>query len=324
MLIISSALAAIIPMSIYLILIWRFDSYDREPFKLVLQNYLWGSVGAIIFALLGGAVFSSVLSIFVTDKNQLEYLGTIITAPVVEETTKGIFLLITVTNRKFDNMTDGIVYGGAIGLGFGMTENFLYFISYGTTISGWISLVIIRTMFSAVMHCVSTATFGAFLGYVKFKRSKYRFSLPFAGLIIAMLIHFSWNFMVSFKTTALLGFLFLGITIIIFIAIFSASVLGEKKIIYDELLSEVDLNIIPPSHLNILCSTARNAKGWVDERIRKQYIKAATTLAFRKMELEYSKGNSRRFYEYEVETYRQFIKNLFASVEEPKAYKISV
>ena len=319
MLIISSAFAAIIPMSIYLILIWRFDRYDREPFKLVLQNYLWGSIGAIIFAVLGGLVFSSFLSIFVTDKSKLEYLGTIVTAPIVEETTKGIFLLITVTHRKFDNMTDGIVYGGAIGLGFGMTENFLYFISYGTTITGWISIVIIRTMFSAVMHCVSTATFGAFLGYVKFRRSRFRFTLPIAGLLIAILIHFSWNLMVSFKSTALLGFLFLSITIIIFIAIFSASVLGEKKIIFNELLQEVDLKIIPSSHLNILCSTARNARGWVDERIRKQYIKAATTLAFRKMELKYSKGNSRRYYEYEVELYRQFIKSLFASVEEPNA-----
>ena len=221
-------------------------------------------------------------------------------------------------------MTDGIVYGGAIGLGFGMTENFLYFISYGTTITGWLSIVIIRTMFSAVMHCVSTATFGAFLGYAKFRRSRFRFTLPFTGLLTAILIHFSWNLMVSFKSTALLGFLFLSITIIIFIAIFSASVLGEKKIIFNELLPEVDLKIIPSSHLNILCSTARNARGWVDERIRKQYIKAATTLAFRKMELKYSKGNSKKFYEFEVETYRQFIKNLFASIDEELLYKKSV
>ena len=322
--IIASALAAIIPMTTYLILIWRFDRYDREPFKLVLQNYLWGSIGAIIFALIGGLVFSTLLSSFVSDKIKLEYLGTVVTAPIVEEITKGIFLLITVTNRKFDNMTDGIVYGGAIGLGFGMTENFLYFISFGTTISGWIALVIIRTLFSAVMHCVTTATFGAFLGYAKFKRNKFRFLLPFAGLLIAMFIHFLWNFMVSFQSTALLGFLFLGITIIIFIAIFSASVLGEKKIIFNELLPEVNLDVIPETHLTILSSTNRNSKGWVDERIRKQYIKAATTLAFRKSELKYSKGNSKRFYEYEVELYRQFIKNLFASVEKPKAYKISV
>ena len=39
MLIILSALAAVIPMSIYLTIIWRFDRYDREPFSLLLKNY---------------------------------------------------------------------------------------------------------------------------------------------------------------------------------------------------------------------------------------------------------------------------------------------
>jgi RsiW-degrading membrane proteinase PrsW (M82 family) len=308
-----SALAAIIPMVAYLVFIWWFDRYDREPFKLVLLNYLWGSIGAIIFAIIGGVLFSTLLSQFVIDKGELDFLGTIITAPVVEEITKGFFLLITVTNRKFDNMTDGIVYGGAIGLGFGMTENFLYFISFGTTISGWITIVIIRTLFSAVMHCVATATFGAFLGYAKFKGIKHNLLFSLAGLLLAILIHFSWNFTVSYKSTAILGFLFMAITIIIFITIFSVSVLSERKIIFNELLPEADSGIIPRNHLAILSSKDRNKPGWIDESIRNPYIKAATTLAFRKMRMKYSKGRSREFYENEINNYKQFIKNLIAS-----------
>ena len=313
MLFFSSALAAIVPMAAYLIFIWWFDRYDREPFKLVLQNYLWGAIGAIIFAILGGVIFSTILSEFVSSKHDLNYLGTIVIAPVVEEITKGIFLLITITNKKFDNMTDGIVYGGAIGLGFGMTENFLYFISYGTTISNWITIVVIRTLFSAVMHCVSTATFGASLGLAKFKGPAYRIFFPVTGLIIAIFIHFSWNFTVSYQSTASLGFIFLAVTIIIFIAIFTASVKNEKKIIIDELLPEVAYGTIPSEHLSILCSTNRNRRGWVDENIRKSYIKAATTLAFRKKQFKSSKGQSKAFYESEVDHYRQFIKTLFAS-----------
>ncbi len=314
MFIFTSALAAIVPMAAYLVFIWWFDRYDREPFKLVLQNYLWGAIGAIIFAVLGSIIFSTILSEFISNQDELNYLGTIAIAPVVEEITKGIFLLITVTNKKFDNITDGIVYGGAIGLGFGMTENFLYFISYGTTISNWITIVIIRTLFSSVMHCVSTATFGAFLGLAKFKGTAYKIFLPVTGLIIAILIHFSWNFTVSYQSTAILGFLFLGVTIIIFIAIFSAAVMNDKKIIMDELIPEAALGVLPTEHLVILCSTNRNRRGWVDENIRKSYIKAATTLAFRKKQLKNSKGHSKEFYESEVNKYRQFIKNLLASL----------
>jgi len=94
MLILSSAFAAIIPMATYLILIWRFDRYDREPIKLVLTCYFWGAVGAIIFSLIGSFIFSGLLSFFASSGQQLNHLGTIVVAPVVEEITKGIFLFV--------------------------------------------------------------------------------------------------------------------------------------------------------------------------------------------------------------------------------------
>jgi len=309
---VASALAAIIPMVSYLFIIWKFDKYDREPFKLVLQNYLWGSVGAIVLAVLGSFVISAIFSLFISEEGKLDLLGSIVTAPVVEEITKGLFLFITIRNKKFDNVTDGIVYGGAIGLGFGMTENFLYFISFGTSITNWITIVFVRTIFSAVMHCVATATLGAFLGYAKFKGLSRRLIFPTAGLSIAILIHFSWNYSVSFQSTALMGFLFMALTIVIFIAIYSAAVVGEGKIIFNELLSEVETGVIPSSHLYHLSTASRNSKGWIDENIRKAYLRASTTLAFRKNQLKNSQGESRKFYEEEINSYREFIKNLIA------------
>lgn len=310
MLIFASALAAVIPMSVYLILIWKFDRYDREPFTLVLQNYLWGAIGAIFFAILAGGFFSGAAALFISDAHFLTNFETIIIAPFVEEITKAVFLLIMINSKKFDNLTDGIVYGGAIGLGFGMTENFLYFISFGTTVTGWITLVLIRTMFSAVMHCISTATFGAFLGYAKFKKFPAKVILSITGLGLAMFIHFAWNATVSFQSTAILGFVFMAVTIIVFIVVFSASVLSEKKIIYTELLDEVTNGTIPSEHLSILNSPRRNKLGWVDESIRKVYITAATTLAFRKMQFRNSAGSSRFFYEQDIINYRNFISGL--------------
>ncbi|MCL5029888.1 MAG: PrsW family intramembrane metalloprotease [Bacteroidetes bacterium] len=315
MLYLSSALAAIIPMMIYLIIIWKFDRYDREPFGLVLQNYLWGAIGAIFFAIIGSSIIASVLSFVIHSQTTLDRTETILVAPFIEELTKGLFLLITFSNKKFDNITDGIVYGGAIGLGFGMTENFLYFVAYGTTLSEWLTIVLIRTLFSGIMHCVSTATFGAFLGYAKFKNIFYKIIFPILGLVIAMFIHFAWNFTVSFESTTMLGFIFMFFTVIIFLIIFSVAILNEKKIIYQELLEEVISGLIPVEHLEILNSSKRNRLGWVDERIRKLYIRAATTLAFRKMELKNSFGSSREFYEKDVEYYRSFIQNLLTQIQ---------
>jgi len=310
LIIIVSAVIAVVPMIIYLLLIWQFDRYDREPFGLVLLNYFWGAVGAIFLAYIGTNYLLKLLSMFVQDSQIMEQTQTFFAAPLVEEITKGAFLLFTIKNIKFDNLTDGIIYGGAIGLGFGMTENFLYFITYTDTLSQWLTIVLIRTLFSAVMHGVATATFGAMLGYSKFKSTKSKIFYALIGLFDAIFIHFVWNITVSFESTALLGFLFLIITVAIFIVIFSISLNREKKIIFTELKGEVALGLIPETHLKILNSVQRTKKGWIEENIRKSYTKAATTLAFRKLQHKNSVGKSKLFYEKEVEHYRNFIKNL--------------
>jgi len=310
MLIIFSAFAAIVPMSIYLVLIWKFDRYDREPFKLVLTNYLWGALGAIVLALLGSLFITTIASFFIKDSMQLNRFGAMVVAPIVEEITKGLFLLITISNKKFDNITDGIVYGGAIGLGFGMTENFLYFVTYGESIANWIMLVIVRSLFSGVMHCVSTATLGAFLGMAKFKSPSKKILYTFIGLLIAMIIHSIWNSSLSYDKTAPIGFLFMIFSIVIFISTYMISIKGERRIIFNELKEESEKGVIPKSHLVILSSPQREREGWLDERTRKTYINAATTLAFRKVQLKNSKGASRAYYEIDVDNYREFIKKL--------------
>lgn len=314
MLIIFSAFAAIVPMSIYLVLIWKFDRYDREPFKLVLTNYLWGALGAIVLALLGSLFFTTIASFFIKDSMQLNRFGAIVVAPIVEEITKGLFLLITISNKKFDNITDGIVYGGAIGLGFGMTENFLYFVTYGESLANWIMLVIVRSLFSGVMHCVSTATLGSFLGMAKFKSPSKKILYTFIGLLIAMIIHSIWNSSLSYDRTAPIGFLFMMFSIVIFISTYMISIKGERRIIFNELKEEYENGVIPEAHLVILCSPKRERKGWLDEHMRKTYINAATTLAFRKVQLKNSNGASRAYYELDVENYREFIKKLLQNV----------
>ncbi len=309
-----SAISAIVPMLIYLFLIWQFDRYEREPISLVLLNYFWGAVGAIFLAYIGTNILLKFIGIFLENKQTLDYAQSIIAAPFVEEITKGAFLFLTIKNIKFDNLTDGIVYGGAIGLGFGMTENFLYFIAYSDTLSQWLTIVIIRTLFSAVMHGVATATLGAMLGYSKFKTTKSKIFYAFMGLCCAIFIHFIWNFTVSFESTALLGFLFIIFTITIFVIIYSISLNREKKIIYTELQGEAESGLIPAAHLNILNSKNRTKKGWIEEDIRKSYTKAATTLAFRKLQHKNSVGKSKIFYKNEVEHYRNFIKNLLINI----------
>ncbi|MCL4550243.1 MAG: PrsW family intramembrane metalloprotease [Bacteroidetes bacterium] len=307
----ASMLAAILPMIFYLIIIWRMDKYDREPFTAVMIHFFWGSFGAVILALIGTSILNTASSPL-TNSNQNSFLQIILFAPLSEEFAKGVFLIYTVNKKDFDNITDGLVYGCAIGLGFGMTENFIYFITYGNSLTSWFYIVIIRSLFSAVMHAIATGTFGAFLGLAKFSSSWVKIVLPLAGLITAMFIHFMWNYSVSFESTYLLGMIFIFLCIQFFFFVFKLSIENEKKIIQRELSEEIELGFIPDAHLNILSGLKRFKSGWIDESIRKQYTKAAVRLAFSKNQLKKAKDYRKTYYESEIEKNRVLIRGILS------------
>ncbi len=315
----ASLIAAVVPMFTYLIIIWFLDRYEREPFWLVLLNFFWGATGAIFLGILGSIIFqiplNEVIQAVAPDnkKELINLSGAVITAPLVEESTKGVFLLLMSLSKRFDGGVDGAVFGGAIGLGFGMTENFMYFLSYGTTPSSWLMIVIIRTLFSAVMHCLSTSTFGAFIGYAKFKPIIYKIILIPTGFFMAVFLHFAWNLSVSFQDTTIFGFIFLIIYMFVMFSIFQISVYFEGKTILKELQDEANLGLLPPEHLSHLPYVTRRFRhGWCPVGIdQKNYVKTVTQLALRKNQYKNTKGNMQQGYLRDIEALRYRVKMMF-------------
>lgn len=315
----ASIFAAVIPMVTYLLIIWWMDRNERDPFWVVFMNFFWGATGAIILGIIGSIIFQIPLSLgiqafFGDSAGELSDLsGAVITAPLIEELTKGLFVVMIATARRFDGVVDGVVYGGAVGLGFGMTENFLYFLTYGTEPVSWLYLVVIRTLFSAVMHCMSTATLGGFIGAAKFKPFGYKLLLVPLGYGIAVFLHFSWNLTVSFEETALLGFFFLFLYFIAWIAIFQIAVYMEGKTITKELFDESVNGVIPADHLKYLPYVLRRNKyGWCPQGVnQKEYVKNAITLALRKSQIKNLKGNKRNLYQHEIDSLRYVIQMMF-------------
>lgn len=308
----TSLLASILPMTLYLVMLWYMDKYEREPLSYVLLHFLWGALGAIFFGALGNYLISFLVIILSSSTISSTFLSNIIAAPIAEEISKALFLFYSFRSTKFDNFTDGLVYGGAIGLGFGMTENFIYFVSYGTTIEILIILILLRSFFSAVMHCISTSIFGASLGMVKFSSNSLKILFPVIGITLSILIHFMWNLSVNKSETLLFGFLFMVLLITFFVSIFIYSLKKEKEIIISELLEETQLDIIPASHVNIISSKLRFQKGWFDEQIRKKYFRTAINLAFNKVHYKNSKGIKKYFYEIEIEKKRAILRELLS------------
>ena len=300
-----SLVVAVATMVGYLAIVWWLDRYDREPIGLLLANFLWGALGAILLSLASGLVVQQGVEKVFHGILPEKLSGAIITAPIVEEPTKGVFFFFTAINRRFDNITDGAVYGAAIGLGFGMTENFFYYLS-AASMNEWAALVVIRTLFSAVMHCMSTATLGAFVGLAKFRPIGQKLALVPSGLLIAMFIHFAWNVSVSFAATAVFGLIFVLLGVILTFGLFQLSLSLENRMIRRELSEEVENGLIPAEHLEYLpFASRRKRSGWCPSHVdRRKYIQLATELAFRKDQSRRCPSKNRDSYLAEVESLR--------------------
>lgn len=186
------------------------DVHEREPVSVILGMFLWGGTVAVLFSLVfntwaSGQLPPDVAAVF----------GAAIYAPVFEELSKGAALLaafglsIWAGRRfgtfEFGGVTDGIVYGIAVGFGFAFFENAQYFANFAATdgVAEGTRVFLERTDFLGVTgslfgHGSYSAVAGAGLGLALWSRGwgrKLGFGL--GGLAIAMLLHASWNGLIS-------------------------------------------------------------------------------------------------------------------------------
>lgn len=305
------------PMLFLLWLVWWLDRYEREPLWLLSLVFTWGAVGGILFGMLGSLMVQiplvAVLGQFSMAAAQAA--GPIVVAPLVEEITKGLILLLIIFNRNFDNMTDGFVYGAATGLGFGMTENLMYFIT-GAAVGSpveWMEMVIIRTLFTAPMHAFASSCFGAALGFCKFhKRAVAWVFLPVLGLVCGMTMHGVWNTF-AVASEAMEHDLPLVISILVVICefallfgLFQVSLALERRMIRRELGKEAARGLLPATHVDHIASyLGRFGKGWLAPGVdKRRYIEAATTLAFRRAERDRASEPRKVFYQGEIDRLR--------------------
>ena len=209
---------ALLQALVALLLIRFVDLYEREPLSIVALLFVWGAIGAAILASVGNEVLQSALP-----RDVEVVYGPAISAPVVEELAKGLALLAAFAVSRwahrrfgvleFEGVTDGIVYGAAVGIGFAFTEDLYYFFreaqatgDLGSALDVYLDR---RDFFGPAMlrHAIWTATFGAALGLATWSRGRLgRIGLPLLGLALAMLMHAVNNGLVPILLSLEYGF----------------------------------------------------------------------------------------------------------------------
>lgn len=305
---------------VYLWFIWWLDRYEREPFWLVALVFLWG---ATIGIGCGCAINSTVLLPVkdVLSPGATTGFAAIVVAPVVEELTKGLVFIPLLTTYQFDNETDGLIYGAATGLGFALVENLLYFVQFVSadqmSVGMMIVSVAIRALFTAVMHCISSAMLGMAVGYARHRAETLKwFIYPGIGYVLAVGNHSAWN-AAAFLSNVHAGFQLAGIGLVvlggaILFGLTQYSLKREHDVIRKYLLEEADRGTLPAEHAEIIPYwTKRRRNDWLAPEIPKEpYVEAATRLAFRHHQRELAPEHEHDDYADDIKNFRTRIRDL--------------
>jgi len=287
---------AMLPVPIYVMLLLWIDRYESEPLWMLVTTFFWGALVAIFIALIFNTGVEIIAAIASRSEEVAARVGAVISAPIVEELAKASILFIFFFWKKdeFDGIVDGIVYAGMAGLGFAMTENILY---YGRAIQDGpkvlTAVFILRGMAAPFSHPLFTSMTGIGLGWSRQSRNGFvKFAMPIFGLLLAMLMHATWNGSAAFGEG--LGFfvtyfMVMGPAFVIILMVIHFSLRREGRIVQEFLYSDYQQGFFKQREYERLCTIrgrmgmswdalwSQGVSGW---RLRKRCNQMASELAF--------------------------------------------
>ena len=289
---------AALPVPVYLGLALWLDRFEAEPGAVLLRAFLWGAIVAMVVSLLANqAAFAMLAGVFGTSAG--DWLSGVLAAPVIEETAKGVALLLLFVHHddEFDNVTDGVVYAAMVGLGFAMTENAVYYGRVWDT-SSLSTVFVLRGVIGPFAHPLFTAMTGVGIGIARERHgSGGTWAAPAIGFTLAVLLHALWN------AAASANLLFPATYLVIMVPAFLAALIvvarstrREVAILRRHLRPFVEEGCLPADELESLCtlrgrvralSGALRTGGLRGLARRRRFHEDLTHLAFQAWRLEH-------------------------------------
>lgn len=283
-----AAVVAFIPAALYVLpLIW-LDRYDPEPSWLLALAFGWGGLVAVIVSFIVNTVLGEVAYQVTRSPEAASFVGAVISAPVFEEASKGIGLLVLLIffRRYFDDILDGIVFAGVIALGFATVENVLYYgrAVGGGGLGGLTILFLMRGIMSPFAHVTFTAMTGIGCGIARESHNKLvKFIMPVVGYMAAVALHALWNGMavVGGLQGFVVGYLVLEIPFFLIFVGFSLYIMRRQNKILNEMLAiDIARGLIPAEDAKTATSAFKSS-GWIlgglfngKFRARSNYVRA--------------------------------------------------
>lgn len=261
------------------------DRWERTPPSLALAAFIGGGVAAPFgIAITGnGAIMSIYTKVFGQAWAADWQAG--LTAPFVEETSKGaiVLLLMGLAPVVIRTVSDGLIVGAYVGLGFQILEDVFYaqnaaFEHFGADqTDAVLHIFLLRAVTGIPSHALYTALFGAGLVYLLGTRAQpRRVGRGLALVLTAMVLHGVWDSATALAGgTALVLLVLLGVTVFSLLALRHAirwAGRDERVFLRAIMAPEVEAGTLTADELEAL--TARKPK-----RHQRYVLRAARDLA---------------------------------------------
>jgi len=212
--ILAAAAGGVLPALAWLWFWLREDSRHPEPRRLIALAFAAGMICVAVAVPIEKAVqplFTSMTVIFSVWST-------------IEEVLKYLFAYATVLrNKENDEPIDPVIYMVTTALGFAAAENTLFLLSpiAGTTPMQIIMTGNLRFVGATLLHVISSAAIGVCLGITFYKKKYIRRWAAIIGVILASLLHASFNFFIlqAPEDTLLRTFSFVWVGVIVLLAV---------------------------------------------------------------------------------------------------------
>lgn len=163
-----------------------------------LAAFGWGTGGALIFAGYGNGVIDSAVEASNLSDEAVDFVTSVLTGPIVEETGKGIgvLALILAARKVLDRPAQGGVLGALVGLGFAWGEDVGYYVSaLENGMSGLWESFLVRAILGAYAHAIFTGVFGYALAWavLRARNAIVGFLAAAGGFVGALALHAQAN-----------------------------------------------------------------------------------------------------------------------------------
>jgi RsiW-degrading membrane proteinase PrsW (M82 family) len=298
-------LGALIPTLFYVLFVWWLDRYEKEPLWLLAMAFLWGAIPAAIFSVIFEVILDLPIVALGGESLAANLLSASVSAPLVEESFKGIALLglVLTMRREFDDVLDGIVYGAMIGFGFAFTENSVaYYLPILTEEGMGAGLVniFLRSVVFGLNHAFWTGIIGASVGYARLSRDRGgQLLAPVGGWLLAVSLHGIHNAGAMLIEQTLCLSLAVSIVVdwggaLLLLMVAILMLRRESRWIARGLVEEVRQGELSAQEFRLLCSAGQRMRtrcqalslgGRAAYRAVGNYYQCATRLAFKKQHL---------------------------------------